>query len=400
MTDAHPGDEAPLREDSAVRFLRAIHRHGLREARGWRDDSFRGLTQTNVATRIHVSRPTASRLAGRARRLLAPSVSGLALDPAVAGVAVGIDFGQRHHRIALADVHGQLFQPARPADYETGAPTGMAYTSLEWATERVEALIAEAGVQPEEIVAVGVSVPGPVNQRTKKLRQIPPGMDRSWEVVEIDQHLQARLRVPSVTIESDSNASALAEHIWGTLRETSDAIYVKVSQRCACSLLIDHRLYRGADGCAGRLGMTWIPDGRPGRWTPVEDVFSFQALGKSGWEQMTGEELVSLAQSDGALDQALRRGARGLGVALAPLIDALNPESVVIGGALGAPSLTWVASDLLDGIATFGDSPQRMAISGRIRSASFTRGSAVRGVIASALLERAAVRIAAEIPPA
>ena len=319
-----------------------------------------------------------------------------------AGVAVGLDFGQRHHRVAISDIHGQLFQPERPTDYETHAPTGRAYTSLEWALDRVDALLAEAELSPEDVRVVGVSVPGPVNRPTKKLHEHPSGMDRSWEVVEIEKHVQSRLPVSSVTIESDYNASALTEHIWGALRDSRDAIYVKVSQRCMCSLLIDHRIYRGADGFAGRLGKTRSLDGgKAGDWQSVEDVFSLPGLGKSGWEKMTGAELVSLAHTDEALDAALRRGARALGFALAPLIDALNPESIVIGGTRpGAPALPWVASDLLDGNTSLGESPQRRAISGRIRASAFASGTAVQGAIASALLESAAISIAQEIPSA
>ncbi|HEU5063526.1 MAG TPA: ROK family protein [Solirubrobacterales bacterium] len=383
------------REDSDVRFARALHRHGLRQAQGWLDSRFEGLSQTAIASEVQVSRPTISGLAHRAGSVLVESRSGLALDPRKNGYAVGIDFGQAHHRVALADIHGQLFEPADPLRYETEGNSDPASISFGWAAERIPMLLEEANLEPSRIWAVGVSLPGPVNARTRRLQQAPAGMDRSWEIVDV--RLPLHLALPTPTVESDYNASALTEHLWGATRRSRDALYVKIGQRCACSLLVDHRIYRGSDGLAGRLGKTAIanPDGAEEEWVLVEDVFSLAALCRGDYADLSAIELVDRASNDPVLNKALRRGARGLGVALAPIIDALNPESVVIGGALGTASLAWIAADLIDGINSTGTSPARLTISERLGAGAFSQFTAIRGVMASALLADAPTRIAA-----
>jgi predicted NBD/HSP70 family sugar kinase len=382
------------RESSEIQLIRAVHRHGVRNAAGWRDTAFAGLSQTQLAGEVGLSRPTVSGLVDRGRSILAVSSAGVNLDPAKTGVALGIDFGQNHHRIALADIHGQILPQS---ERETATPVGpdnlaTAALSIDWAIDQVTGVLTDAGLTIADVCAVGVSLPGPVDGETKKLYHSPDPdrMDRSWEIVDVRERLQARLEVPLPTVDSDYNASALAEHLWGATRDSTDALYVKISQRCAVSLLINHRIYRGADGFAGRLGKTRLVNADLSEhWVLVEDVFSLPALRKVCDAPLSADQIVQLARSDELVDAALRSGARALGVALAPIIDAFNPGSLVIGGALGVSSLAWVASDLLEGIVALGDSPARANISGRIQAGAFARASAVRGVIAGALLESA-----------
>ncbi|HEV3046674.1 MAG TPA: ROK family protein [Solirubrobacteraceae bacterium] len=388
-----PSADGLDREDSDVRFARALHRNGMRNARDWRVAEFRGPSQTAIAAEIGLSRPTVSGLVARAKDLLVDSRLGLRLDPTKNGYVVGIDFGQRHHRVALGDIHSQLMPLDEPGAFEVPGNDRPASISFEWAAERIQVLIDKAQIDASQIWAVGVSLPGAVNKRTRRLQSAPRGMDRSWEVVDVQ--LPDLPELPAPTVESDYNASALTEHLWGALRDRRDALYVKVSRRCSCSLLIDHRIYRGADGLAGRLGMTELPGpGETRTWVPVEDAFSLASIEGRGFGDMSASKLVELAKSADELDELLRSGARALGIALAPIIDAFNPESVVIGGALGIASLAWIAQDLIGGI-NWQDtpSPARSTISERLRAATYPSGTSIRGAMASALLAGAPERI-------
>jgi len=385
--------DAHIRENNDVRFARVLHRHGLRSAQKWLDADFRGLSQTTIAAEIQLSRPTVSGLAAGAKSLLVETRDGLRLDPEKSGYVIGIDFGQAHHRVALGDIHAQLLPLENPKDFEIAGNDRPASISFEWVAERIRALLEIAEIDASRIWAVGVSLPGPVNARTRRLQAAPRGMDRSWEIVDVQ--LPSELELPRPAVESDYNASALTEHLWGALRDRRDALYIKIGRRCSCSLLIDHRIYRGSDGLAGRLGVTALVDSQGKQeWVPVEDAFSLPGLQRHGYDGQSADALVDLAKSDEVLDGFLRRGARALGVALAPIIDALNPEAVVIGGALGRASLAWVAQDLIDGIKELDSSPARSTISERLQGAAFARSTSIRGAMASALLAGAPARIA------
>jgi predicted NBD/HSP70 family sugar kinase len=373
-----------------LRFIRAVHRHGMQHANGWMDDSFSGPSQTQLAAEIQLSRPTVSGLTQRAERVLADQDGGIRFSPSRAGLALGIDFGQNHHRLALADVHGRLFSPptvpgARPP-FEIPAPRGPARLSIDWAKQDVPRLLQAVGRSTDDVSVVGVSLPGPVNRQTARLQTAPGDMDKSWEIIDLKEELRRELGLPAPTIESDFHASCVAEHLWGSLQGCTDALYAKISQRCACALVLNDQVYRGADGLAGRLGCTQVQDGDETGWTLIERVFSLQALREKAGEKLTPQQLVLRAQTDARLKDAFARGARALGFALAPIIDAVNPATVVIGGALGTASLTWIASDLLDGIMALDPtSPVRSTITSRLRPGKFARASAVHGVIGSAL---------------
>jgi predicted NBD/HSP70 family sugar kinase len=386
----------PDRESSELRFARAVHRHGLRHARGFMDANFAGITQASIASAIGLSRPTVSTLVKNARDLLKDGRTGVQLNPEKTGYVVGIDFGQAHHRVALADVHGQQRElPGDPGRFTTRDTNKAAALSFDWAAESIALLLRETKIPASRIWALGVSLPGPVNARTGRLHRVPQGVDPSWELVDVVLPGEDLPSAP--VIESDYNASGLTEHLWGATRDQTHALYVKVSQRCACSLLIDHRIYRGSDGLAGRLGKTQFQaNGKP-EWELVEDVFSLPALRRVSSNAKSASQLVEAAKTDAKMDAALRRGARALGVALAPIIDALNPETVVIGGALGTASFSWIASDLLAGINDHGPSPARHTIAERLAPGSFASGTAIRGAMASALLARVPDRVAAQM---
>src|SRR6185437_5880899 len=79
-----------------------------------------------------------------------------------AGVVVGIDFGHRHLRVAVADLsHAVLAETSEQLDVDHSATEGLAT-----AVVLVDRLLAEAGAARDEIVAVGMGVPGPIDTTT------------------------------------------------------------------------------------------------------------------------------------------------------------------------------------------------------------------------------------------
>src|SRR5258705_3439258 len=86
------------------------------------------------------------------------------LDPS-AGVAIGIDFGKRHLRVAIADLgHRILGERALELADDHAAEDGIAS-----ATRLVEEVLEETGLARGGIVGVGMGLPGPVHQDTGEL---------------------------------------------------------------------------------------------------------------------------------------------------------------------------------------------------------------------------------------
>lgn len=376
-----------VREENPVRFISVVHEHGLKHASGWRDRAFPGIPQTHVAEKTGISRPTVSALVSRSQGLLGPGTeTGVLLDASRIGMAIGVDFSYGHNRVALADVHAQVFQPEKPGDYEVSVDEDTsADWSLSWAAERICRLLEEAEVELADVKTIGVALAGSVDQATQKLVPDNRPMNIGWQHLSPVEELPDRLGLAiPVHLDNDTNASATAEHLWGAARDAANILYVKLNRSCNSALIIRHHLYRGANGFAGEIGHALVePYGGDAR-AELHKVFSVAALRDRFQIDEPVSALVGRAKEDHEIRSALLHGARVLGTVLIPIIDLANPEKVVIGGKLGYECYPLVASELGDAIRQH-DSPAIRAIQGNVVRGQIPGGTALRGAIALAL---------------
>jgi glucokinase len=122
-----------------------------------------------------------------------------------------------------------------------------------------------------------------------------------------------------VRIESDVRAGARAEARFGAGRRFASFVYVVVGSGVSHSLVLDGRPYEGARGNA-------IVTGAP----PVEFSVGGLALARRAGV-VSAEQVLSDPVHEPLVDAA----AGELGHSLAALVNALDPEALVIGGGLG-----------------------------------------------------------------
>jgi glucokinase-like ROK family protein len=261
----------------------------------------------------------------------------LSLDKS-AGVALGVDFGHTHLRVAVSDLsHEVLAEAGRDLDVDHSAEEG-----LDAASELVDDVLKEARVQRKRVLGVGMGLPGPINRATGTVgsSSILPG----WVGVDAAAEMTKRLRMP-VHVENDANLGALAEFVWGSGKGFSDLIYIKLSSGVGAGMLLGGRLYHGTGGTAGEIGHTVVQPGgsicRCGSRGCLETVASARAiaeqLGASRGERVSTKELLeATANGDPAASRLLGEAGREIGVALAGLCNLLNPDCVIIGGDLSA----------------------------------------------------------------
>jgi glucokinase len=168
--------------------------------------------------------------------------------------------------------------------------------------------------------------------------------------------MSERLGLP-VYVDNDANVALLAEHRSGAARGTRHAVMLAVGTGIGGGLLIDGRLYRGAEGVGGELGHMVVDfDGPecqgacPGRGC-LEVLASGTAIGVVGEEaareapdSILGRRLASGREVTGALvtelahdgdpvaRSALDTVGRRLGAGIVSVVNVFNPEVVVVGG--------------------------------------------------------------------
>jgi glucokinase len=137
-----------------------------------------------------------------------------------------------------------------------------------------------------------------------------------WREVDVASAFQGCRRV---RIESDVRAAALAEARFGDAARFESFLYLTVGTGVSHCLVLNGRPYAGARGNA-------IVVGAP----PVEQRSGGLALARDA-----GVDRAELALSDPAQAPVVDTAAHELGLALAVLVNALDPEAVVVGGGLG-----------------------------------------------------------------
>src|SRR3954452_23758745 len=265
-----------------------------------------------------------------------------------AGAALGVAFGHSHVHVAISDLSSTvLAERRREINVDASASA-----ALDAAAELIEAVLAEAGMGREQVLAAGMGIPGPIAVPTGRVgsSSILPG----WEGLHPADALAARLGDVHVEALNDANLGALAESSLGAGKGIPDVVYVKISTGIGAGLVLGGRLHYGISGNAGEIGHIQIRDDgaacRCGNRGCLETVAAvpavLAALRPAHGERLDLAGVLELAaRGDSATTRVLKDAGRAVGRALGDLCNVVNPGAVIIGGDLGA-----AGTPLLDGI--------------------------------------------------
>lgn len=250
-------------------------------------------------------------------------------------VVFAVDLGGTNIRGAMISDDGEIVRTARQKTPEGLSPKGL--------IALVTTLFEEcgAGHGGTEPLSVGIGVPANVNA-SGMLRHLPN--IQSLEGFDLKKELECELALP-VAVENDAIAACIGERWKGASKGIENSILVTLGTGVGGGLIIDGKVLRGPDGGAGKIGhITIEPDGHPcgcGSRGCIEQYASAPALVRmardAGFDIRESRSLFE-AWGDGdpiAADVFARMG-RYLGIALAGLINILNPDIIVIGGGVAA----------------------------------------------------------------
>jgi len=256
-----------------------------------------------------------------------------------ARAVLGIAFDRGGVRVAVADLSlAVLAEDSLRLDLPT-APLEEALAAAEDAAERA---IRASGIRRDLLIGAGVSLPVPLDLTADRIavpKIMPP-----WAGLRPRRAFEELTGLPT-HVDNDANAAALAELRWGAGRGLSDFIYVKLSPGVGAAIVSGGRLYRGATGFAGELGHIRAGEDGPvcqcgnrgciGPSLRMSDLV--ELLRPSYGRSLTPQRMLELAaEGDTAAVRVVREASRVLGRALANLCNVLNPEGILIGGALSA----------------------------------------------------------------
>lgn len=209
--------------------------------------------------------------------------------------------------------------------------------------------IADGIIGDNTISSVGVSCGGPLDSK-KGIIMSPPNLP-GWDNVRIVDILKEHFGV-SVFLQNDANACALAEWKFGAGKGCRNMIFLTFGTGLGAGLILDGRLYCGANDNAGEAGHIRLEDDGPdsyGKPGCFEGFCSGGGIAKLGKEfakkamatgirplyadkEITAKTIADAAEKgDKTALEVYRICGRELGKGLSILIDLLNPERIVIG---------------------------------------------------------------------
>jgi len=245
-----------------------------------------------------------------------------------AGVVLGIDLGQAHVRVALADLaHRVLGERLLPLEADAPAAHHLALVS------GLAADLLDEHAPGVDVVGVGCGFPGPV--RTIDGGAVDPTILPGWRDVRPVERLERELAAPAA-VGNDANLGALSESTWGAGRGCSELAYVKVATGIGAGLVLRGEPFAGHAGTAGEIGHVSLDPGgrscRCGSRGCLEVLAGGQAMLERAGRSSLHEVVQAALAGDEASIAAIAETGRWLGVALGGLSNVLNPQRLVIGG--------------------------------------------------------------------
>lgn len=233
-----------------------------------------GLVLRTVYESGPLSRADVARTTGLTRTTVSELIEGLIGDGLVAEVGtgpstggkapillrvppdarqlVGVDVDRDRMRGAVIDLHGDVY--ARESRDLRGRDGEAALQEL----EALVTALAKSAARP--LVGVGIGTPGLIEQPAGRVRW---AVGLAWHDIPVGERLAALTGLPTVVV-NDSQASAMAEWVFGDHAGSTAMVVVKVGIGIGAGIVIGGRVYTGDDSGAGEIGHTRVTDDGPG----------------------------------------------------------------------------------------------------------------------------------------
>lgn len=278
-----------------------------------------------------------------------------------AGFVAGVDLGSFHTRVVITDLQGRALHKSKS---ETRLADGRELV-LSRTLRLLHQAIADCGKSKNALRGIGVGHSGVIDVNAGVVLSFPrPGQMEEWKNVPLRKIIESEFGVPSL-LEDSVRGSATAEQHFGLGVGLDDFIYVDAGMGIGAAIFLDGKLYRGPGGSAGEFGHITVDEHGPlcccGNNGCLETLASCAAIiqsVRSAIEKGVNSRIQELTKGDlsrisiemigqAALDndglcfRVLNNAISQIAVALADVVNLLNPHVLIFGGALfrSAPEL-------------------------------------------------------------
>ena len=275
-----------------------------------------------------------------------------------AGFVLGLDIGAATTTAAVADLRGTVIGRSsgsfRAADIPAQERIGVVDLACREALEA-------AGADPGRVLAVGAGIAAPVDRDGNVLVT-----QRFWSLFDVGLRSALKeLHGWTVLLENDANLAALGERWRGSGVGVDDLVVLLAGERLGAGVMESGRLLHGRGGAAGEMGYLDMVEGVGSSDGIAALVRQWSAAGggpSAGGPASAPRVFADAAAGDAAALAILDRISERMARVIASIASLINPEQVVIGGAVAES-----AGALLPGITAllprFTATPPRVTVS-------------------------------------
>lgn len=270
-------------------------------------------------------------------------------------LACGVSIEVDRLRVCLADLEARVLTSEAQALVWQEGPR----KCLPHIVGAIRNIIDAQNIPYDKVLGIGIVYPGPVDTASGTILASPhmPG----WGGFGLKSSLESELPF-EIFVDNDANAAAWGEKWFGAARGCSNFLYIMADHGLGGGIVIDDQLYRGRNGGAGEFGHMTVdingPQCKCGNFGCLDAIASGTAVTNRMIKDIkSGAETVCRDPAGGDIEhitldtvlEAARMGdshacaiveesGRYVGIGMANLINAFNPELIVLGGQLALKS--------------------------------------------------------------
>lgn len=257
--------------------------------------------------------------------------------------AFGVDIGGTTVKLGLFDKEGCVLEKWEIPTVKENKGASI----LPDVAASIKAVMAEKNIEKDDVIGVGVGVPGPVDEEGT----IHKAVNLGWDVFNIPQVLSGYLGLP-VKAGNDANVAAYGEMWQGGGKGYSNLVVVTLGTGVGGGIINNGRILTGATGAGGEIGHIHIEDNETvpcscQNMGCLEQYASATGVVRLAQRRLAKDDAPSILrdadlsakavfdavkEKDAVAIEIAEQFGEYLGKGLAAVADVVNPEIFVIGG--------------------------------------------------------------------
>lgn len=265
----------------------------------------------------------------------------------MANYIYGIDIGGTTVKMGLFDAEGEMLDKWEIVTRKEDQGSQILPDIAQSIKEKNE----EKGIATEDILGIGMGVPGPVTEDGVVLKCANLG----WGILSVAEEVQKLTGVATVKVGNDANVAALGEQWKGGGRGSNSIVMVTLGTGVGGGIVMNGKIVTGSRGAAGEIGHITLNLNETrvcgcGKKGCLEQYASATGVMRAArervantdqpsmlrdYDEITGKEIFDAYKAGDAMaTEVVEEFAEYLGLGLANVAQVMDPEAFVIGGGL------------------------------------------------------------------